>query len=76
MGWRRTAEDKGPQQPSDHGTSKWFDKLDTVIGHRPSLSGTATTRDSAVALLESIVADNQSSDGNLKNLMLWHAVIV
>lgn len=36
-------------------TSKWFDSLDQILGHRPAYLGNAATKDSDAMLLESIV---------------------
>ncbi|XP_012986527.4 zinc finger and SCAN domain-containing protein 29-like [Esox lucius] len=45
---------------SDRRSSKWFDRLDALLGHRPALSGAAATVDSATALVEDTETDNQS----------------
>lgn len=36
-------------------TSKWFNSLDQILGHRPAYSGNTATKDSATVLLEAIV---------------------
>ncbi|KAI9538433.1 hypothetical protein NQZ68_014177 [Dissostichus eleginoides] len=39
-------------------TSKWYDRLDALLGHRPSFSGTSSTIDSGVLVWEAEMADS------------------
>lgn len=39
---------------SDRQNNKWFDHLDALLGHRPTFSGAAATKDSATVLLEAM----------------------
>ncbi len=61
---------------SDWRTSKRFDHLDALLGHRSAFSGTVGMKDSATTLLEAMVedteTDNQSVDGksHTANMML------
>ncbi|KAK9979861.1 hypothetical protein ABG768_013269 [Culter alburnus] len=47
-------KDHNNRSGSDRRTNKWFDRLDALLGHRPSFSGSAVTKDSATALLEAM----------------------
>ncbi|XP_052408638.1 uncharacterized protein LOC127953431 [Carassius gibelio] len=47
-------KDHNNRSGSDRRTNKWFDRLDALLGHRPSFSGAAVTSDSATALLEAM----------------------
>lgn len=56
-------KDHNNKSGSDRKTSKWYDLLDAILGHRPAYAGNAAgTKDSATGLLEAIVSgDTRSS---------------
>ena len=45
-------KDHNNQSGANRKTSKWFDSLDLILGHRPAYSGNAATKDSCAGLLE------------------------
>lgn len=64
-------KDHNNRSGSDWWTSKWFDRLDALLGHRPAFSDTAATIDLATALLETLEdreMDNVSTEGTSHNV--------
>ncbi|KAL3062181.1 hypothetical protein OYC64_010151 [Pagothenia borchgrevinki] len=48
---------------NDRKTSKWYERLDALLGHRPSFSGTASTFDSGTMVWEAAqTADSVAND--------------
>lgn len=45
-------KDPNSRSRSDQRTSKWFDRLNSLLGHRPALLGMAERKDSITVLLE------------------------
>ena len=61
---------------NDRKTSKWYERLDALLGHRPSFSGTASTFDSGTMVWEaaqtadSVANDDDHDEGKI-NYMHW-----
>ncbi|XP_032360897.1 uncharacterized protein LOC116672973 isoform X2 [Etheostoma spectabile] len=47
-------------------TSKWYATLDGILGHRPTYSGNAATKDSATGFLETIVGSESTPSSDEK----------
>ncbi|KAI9545529.1 hypothetical protein NQZ68_035410 [Dissostichus eleginoides] len=56
-------KDYNNKSGNDQKTSKWYERLDALLGHRPSFSGTASTVDSGTMVWEAAqTADSVAND--------------
>ncbi|KAL3061055.1 hypothetical protein OYC64_009293 [Pagothenia borchgrevinki] len=62
-------KDWNNKSDNDRKTSKWYDRLDALLSHRPSFSGTASSLDSGSMVLEAaptadLAADHDEGEEN------------
>ena len=55
-------KDWNKKSGNDRKTSKWYDRLDALLGHRPSFSGTASSLESGSMVLEAAPAADLDCD--------------